>query len=369
MSLQDKQNQVIKNIQYKCPEVSLKLSGKLKALYVINKDGSVAQKYENIPNLITNAGKDRILGNLPGIASCLDFFHLGTSNTAVSASDTGLGAWVKSTSSLFVADSTTTGTTWNALTGTIVLRQTRDFSAETGAITYREFAVGYGSANNQTINRLLLPSDLNLTADQQVRATFDLTVTLSPYTVSSTNPTITGWTTTGENRIDTLFGQGDTLTNFGFPFEYIKSDGSKTGFVSLGGFSRDAGGILPQLFDADTAGPTTNPTLAPLYNTTNTARQKYGLALFTSAVGAWNTFGELMTLPSVQTLTNCTSTFKTYTNGNYYRDIEVVVPPNASGTNFSVHGFKFNGLLVKFNTPQTKATTHRLVINGRISIS
>lgn len=310
------------------------------ASWQILRNGIIIETAPMAKNLILPSGVSYMFSNAQitgaGLLDMLKCAHVGTSSVAVNSSQTGLQSWSKSSNSYVYGQC---GTVWNKNTGTIAYTRTYDFSEESAPITYRECCVGINLGSDwgttTALNRLLFPVPPVLASGDQLRLTYTLYVTITPYAISTTPPVITGWDTTGENRLDVLFPATNNNSVFSgstVPIGEILVDGThgKGQFQGLNG----ATGL----------------------------NWDFGESQFP----AWADFGTITTKTSGTAPTNAPT--RTYATGAGYLDITYTWAPNAWNSNVNCYWFLLDGFLMKFASAQLKATDKRLRLTRRFTL-
>ena len=108
----------------------------------------------------------------------------------------------------------------NATTSVITNRQTYDFAAEVGAVTYNEIGITWSSvtppASPILFSRIVLPVPLTLGAGDYARVVYQLSVTISPTNEVTTTPDFDndGTPETGDGN-DRLYNLGLSVVNIG----------------------------------------------------------------------------------------------------------------------------------------------------------
>ena len=172
--------------------------------YIVNPDGT--EEYplgkEFMPNIITNIGLDRWFTNasmssyveafadntfLPSINWC----RVGSGTNPALASDTSLQSQLSDpapTTTNFTGSGGCLSVLTNATsTGEVLHKITKQFSAVTGTVNINEIGLGWSASTASTLfSRFVTPSTITLSAGQQLRVIYQLTIKLPQYvTVSS----------------------------------------------------------------------------------------------------------------------------------------------------------------------------------------
>lgn len=181
------------------PRIGLK--GVVENVLVLNQDGSIAYETGPFENVITNGGLDRVCSAIV-IASAFTHCRVGTGSATPAVTDVGLQAQVASTST-YLPGAGNCGTTrpngW-----TLVMRRTYDFAL--GAVVGNMAELAFAdSPTGQIFSRVLIqsggvPTVVTVTASQQLRVVYTLTVTLAPNVHTPVDVTITGWGPTPGNH-------------------------------------------------------------------------------------------------------------------------------------------------------------------------
>lgn len=80
------------------------------------------------------------------------------------------------------------------VSNTQIMLRTYEFSAEVGSVTYEEIGISSsGSAGNNLFSRIKLVTGVSLIATQQLRVSYELTITMEPDTLTAKTFNITGW--------------------------------------------------------------------------------------------------------------------------------------------------------------------------------
>lgn len=166
------------------------------------------------PNMILNSGRDHIAA--APISYCFGWAARGTSSTPAAVGQKFLGAQLGNRTNAYVAGAPNCGTAYDRENGIIKMRRTYDFPMETSDKAINE--IGFAprnAAQSDTadiyalLSRIVLPVTVSVLTGQQLRVTYELTVTLSPITDTAASPAITGWTTDGQSRLMGYFPATD----------------------------------------------------------------------------------------------------------------------------------------------------------------
>lgn len=333
-------------------EDRIKLAGFVPAFEVVRKGIVIKHWQGRKNNLILTSGKDVVLRGTFGILNLFTNGKIGTSPTAPAPSQTGLQTFHKFTNSIY-AGAGANGQSWNLATGTLSLWRTFEFSAEIAPVTIYEFGI-YGSTGDaKTFNRLLFPVPVDLASGDQLRVTYQLDVTFTPFNISTSNPLITGWDTTGDYRlnINSLAVQGQKGLVLG---GNIESDGDIQHNGELN-------------YDDSRLVALTGRRYTTVYNNDTSGTICVGAV----PIASWPAFGTLVTrTPGTNWATFPSApTWGTYTDGQGYIDYTFNLNPATWTTDQTIAWAEFDGILMRFNTPQTKATTHRLSVTRRCTLT
>mgnify|MGYP005846250423 CR=1 FL=1 len=244
---------------------------------------------------------------------------------------TALQTEIKRTNT-YRAESGDNFTTWTGATSTLTMQRTFLFTAEVGAVTYREVGWSWGSGATPLFGMDVFSGGGDtLAAGQQYLIAVQLIVTVSP-TSPTTAPNVGtgGWNTEGDISIGTVAISGGIAG--------VDTNGSSNGQNNKW---LDASTTYGEIWVA--TAPFTLPTA-----TTSPVTGPAGL------VGG--------------SITNLT-----YTSGTFYRDKQSVFSV-LQGNNGTIYGICLGsgpgatlGLAVKFDTPQAKDAEHTLTVTFRIS--
>lgn len=194
---------------------------------VVRKNGEVTyplgEKF--FKNRVLNSGLDGIFTatstQAPGPvtvgqwASLMAFCRAGSGSTAVADSQTTLVTQLKSSNTYF-SGSGANGTVFDTVVGSATHKRTYEFTAETGAVTYRELGIGPSGGGADLFSRVVLGADLNLVAGDNLRVVYQLTISI-PQLITPTATTLStvGWDATGSIKLlgsfQNIFGSFDSL--------------------------------------------------------------------------------------------------------------------------------------------------------------
>ena len=319
-----------------------------------------------IPNMVVNAGKDAYGSNAAGSAGpayVTSYFGRGSGSSPSTATMTDLEAVVGNRSNSWVAGDPYTGCRFTKATGLIEARKTVDFEAENSDQNINEIATFTASTGGSMFSRIVLPATVTVLTGQQLRLTYTLEITLSPVAPISVAPTITGWTTDGDARLEGAFP--DTTTTF--------VTGTNTNdFLGLW----DSNGVAV----SDSKKRYLTPNLKGTYY--NYSWNDAGLNLYKAATkSTFNTWGNTIAKGDYvfeigpdgsSSAGTASSVLGAYTNGNYYRDLTVTLQANwPAGTDLTgdnaIKCIFCRGICIIFDTAQAKLNTQKLVLVFRVS--
>jgi len=346
-----------------------------------------------VKNMIVNSGKDgwcASFGAYPNTGGPIPdqtvYAARGSGSTPTAATMEELESQIGNRTNQYLTGDPNTGTRYNRETGTIYMRRTYDFEVETSNQNINEVGL-FPSATTNTetdsammFSRVVLPATVTVLADQQLRLTYEIQVTIGPISPTPAAPVITGWTTDGDAQLVGEFPE--TSATYGSSRNaFIAVISSTGGHVNLcnpysllepGALNADA---YP---DSEAERTTSNltvdsysgyPWILPTAFWASSTLEDFG--------SAWN---RPAVSPEVSGHINCAPTASSspgswnaklhaYTRGNFYRDREIVMQANCPGVDFSFGAYKICGLKHVFDTPQSKLTTQRLTLVLRISVS
>ena len=238
-------------------------------------------------------------------------------------------------SNTYLTGAGNTETTFNWTTGVISNRRTYDFSIETGSVTYTEVGTAKLSSGAPLFSRILLAAPLNLVSGDQLRLTYELNIALTPYTVTSTTITITGW--------GALTG---SVQNEHFGLRYVNSAGGTSGST----YAMNEPQVVGRGFISDsTTALSTNPSTG-----TNPPTNRNGTSWATKAGSNAFTGAGTLTMKVTKTAVFGTS------EGNITGVRSICLAGNSSSTNYIVHAFLLD-------SGQNKLNTHTLTLNWEIT--
>ncbi len=256
--------------------VHSKLTGEYRC--VLNEGTERERSTGWMPNLVLDAGLDRIGSGSLGF---FNYCSVGTGTTVPAISQTGLVTWLASVGSPS-ATATNLGSTTYA--GQLTVAYTFAQGAVVGNIA--ELGVGWATGGGSLFSRSLIVDGAGSATTLTVVALDQLTV----YYRLTNTPVITDLSS--------------TVTISGTSYSYTgRLSGATNFFSSSTSFTNWAGGPLKA--------PPASPIGHYSYPSTST-------------------IGALTTVPSgtATDLTGCTVSNGSYTNGNYYRDSTITLPPS-----------------------------------------
>lgn len=342
-----------------------------------------------VKNMIVNSGKDgwcARFGNSSGgaIPDQTVYAARGSGSTPTAATMEELESQIGNRTNQYLTGDPNTGTRYNRETGTIYMRRTYDFEVETSNQNINEVGLFPAATTNTAtdsalmFSRVVLPATVTVLADQQLRLTYEIQVTIGPVVPTPAAPVITGWTTDGDAQLVGEFPAtsaiyGSSQNAF---IAVISSSGDKTPLTSM--YSNLEPGSVYSVY--------ATPGLEAELTTSNLTVDSYSgsPSILPTAFWASSTleaFGSWWSLPTVSPGVsghiNCSgftspgswnAKLHSYTRGNFYRDREIVMQANCPGVDFAFGAYKICGLKHVFDAPQTKLTTQRLTLVLRISI-
>ncbi len=315
------------------------LQGIVQRWEVVNPDGSIAQSGGDYKNLILDQGMD-----MPGSNYYKDlstYCAVGTDNTAPTQTDTGLGTEVARTGNTSVANTDFDG---SAKTVT----HHREFEFAQGALDGTYYEVGF-SPNSAAGNNLFSktqfkdsegnPVGVEVSSDQKLRVTYDLVLSPQPNTQTAGTADITNIGTIG----------------FTHMMQRVQGRGDRRGYKAIGESGLHNDGALEPARAGDFM----------------VADNEYQFASYGSHGGQywWQSGSIYRRLSSV---------LQSYTDGNYYRDKDLVLDTtdyqNGQVTSVSMEIDDdynepdiFYALVFDSADRFTKADTHRLTFTFRFS--
>lgn len=336
--------------------------------YEILQNGIIVRQHTYpvpVKNLVVNSGKDNygIRGYASGnstkspLGDCTAYLARGSGSTAAAAGNTQLEAQIGNRTNQYLSGDPYTGVKYTAATGLIQARTTYDSEVEVADRNINEIGLFDSASGGLMFARIVLPATVTVLTGQQLRLTYELQITVAPIAATVDSPTITGWTTAGQKRLEGLF---PTTTSYG--------NGSNTNsFLNLWTNTRTTNVQINQFLQSG------KPSQGNAYPTDNSYFEWFSAKTF-------NTWGDAYTVgsgvapdnvridPNSSTGTG-TSTLATYVNGNFYRDVTVVVEPAyPSGLDATaIKAIRCRGLTHIFDTPVAKLNTQRLTLVFRVS--
>ena len=335
--------------------------------YEILQNGIIVRQHTYpvpVKNLVVNSGKDSygIQGYeyngraFSALGYCTSYLARGSGSTAAAAGNTQLEAQIGNRTNQDLSGDPYTGVKYTAASGLIQARTTYDSEVEVADRNINEIGLFNSAVGGLMFARIVLPATVTVLTGQQLRLTYELQITLAPIVATVDSPTITGWTTAGQKRLEGLF---PTTTSYG--------NGSNTNdFLNLWRNDRTTVSQTNQFLQSG------NPILDSVSN--------QGTFFEWFAAKTFNTWGDAYTVGSgvapnnVRIDTNsgtgtATSTLENYVNGNFYRDVTVVAEPTyPSGLNATaIKAIRCRGLTHIFDTPVAKLNTQRLTLVFRVS--
>lgn len=345
-----------------------------------------------VKNMIVNSGKDgwcATFGSHPYTGGTIPqqtiYAARGSGSTPTAATMEELESQIGNRTNQYLAGDPNTGTRYNRETGTIYMRRTYDFEVETSNQNINEVGLFPAATTNTAtdsammFSRVVLPATVTVLADQQLRLTYEIQVTIGPVAPTPAAPVITGWTTDGYAQLVGEFPATSAIYGSS-QNEFIAAIASSGGKMYLSstysllepGVADVYASTLPE--DERTTSnltfdPGSSSSILPTAFWASSTLEAFGSAWRLPAVS-----------PGVSGHINCsksspnpspgswTAKLHAYTRGNFYRDREIVIHANCPGVDFSFGAYKICGLKHVFDVPQTKLTTQRLTLVLRISI-
>lgn len=329
--------------------------------YQILEGGKVVHEhtYETpVKNLVVTAGKDFLCNSQQsnGLQVATKYLARGSDSTPAAAGNTTLGAQIGNRTNSYLSGNPFTGVKYTAATGLIQARRTYDSEVESGNQNINEIGLFGNAYGTDMFSRIVLPSTVTVLTGQQLRLTYELQITVGPITATVSSPTITGWTTTGEKRLEGTF---PTTADYG---------SSTNQFLSLWGTTGADVGITAGDF------------LCPAYPSTFNYSTGWCFEWFTAKT--FNTFGNVYYPTGTVYISNGsnqpnsdsgsgTCTLEAYTPGTFYRDLTVVAQPNyPSGLDApAIKAIRCRGLTHIFDATVSKLNTQRLTLVFRVSVA
>jgi hypothetical protein len=340
------------------------LEGKFK-IAVVKPNGKISYPLgdDYVPNLVLNSGKDLFFtlssGNTGPLATLMNFCRAGTGTNSVVATDTDLQTQVKSSNTYVNGFN---GVTDNLITGSRTFKRTYEFTPESGLVNYTEVGVSNAASGN-LFSRVLLPAPVAVNTLENLRITYELTVTvpqiITPSTITAENE---GFNMAGQMKIvgafnnifPTILANG-TITSSSFESGTAKSNilNGWGGTHSLGGPTRTMGMILRTsvAFPAVNANiASTGTILAAVSDAANVINTAYQPGSFEKTT-AW-----VFTPANPGAIISTIGTITLTPNNNFSF-------PSLSESSSN------NGLQINLDNNQTKLNTHRLTIGLMWSLS
>lgn len=347
--------------------------------YEILEGGKVVQKHtypEPVKNLVVSAGKDEFCGSEAGNALNLStaWMARGSGSTPAEAGNTQLEAQIGNRTNSILSGDPYTGVKYTAATGLIQARKTYDSEVETSDQNINEIGIFANSTGDPMFARIVLPATVTVLTGQQLRLTYELQITVGPIVSTSSSPSITGWTTAGQSRLE---GTLPTTTSFGSGFG--PDNVSTNQFIATWDNSgNDPTGSYPYYYVGQSY---LNPGIIP--DIQNYGYQSGDFEAFDAKT--FNTFGDTYTKGTGAAPNNfrvnypqngsatgsATYVIEPYVPGTFYRDTVVTLQPNfpdgLDATN--IKAIRCRGLTHIFDTPVAKLNTQRLTLTFRVTIA
>lgn len=376
-------------------EVGMKLQGYLLG-YEVLQNGVIVQKHRYprpVKNLVVNTGKAALLyfgplstqynaqsyARLFGYSTAtesgvLAYCGRGSGNTAAAVTDTALQTQIGNLTNSFLTGDPNTGTRYDKENGKIIMRVTHDHEQESSDQNINE--IGYFAKRNSVnrlFSRIVLPSTISVLTGQQLRTIYQLEVSIAPWTAATNSPSITGWTTAGQHRLEgympatsTTFG---SVANSFLPT--INTSGADVPPYNATTSANAPGVLLGGLGDSSAIDPPTNASLQPWC----------GAVCMRGSSYSFNTLGDVLSLPNASATVFCAG-YGTESSGTVsvqvgsiavdqtYRDTTWIFQPNWTGySSITIYAITMNGYTHIFDTPVTKSDTQRLTLVRRVSIT
>lgn len=304
----------MKDIDFKC---SIKGRYKIQIL----QGGVVVSERPWANNMILNQGKDWVMAGTRNIAASFAYCAVGTGTTPVAATDTGLTSEAATArTNTYLTGTGNCGTSWVGQVGT--MRRTFDFPIETANQNYSELGWSWTATKSTNLfsKTLISGGTVTVLVDQQLRVVYDVSITCAPTGVQTANLTVAGWGTPA--------GTWAIQVN---PFAEINTSGVASA----------NGGLFEPISTRSVTAHSGTCTLGP-FRSPPTVGSSLG-----SGAGTWGT----------------------YTNGTFTRSVTFPYFSAASFASTDIRAFRYEGagsyhLAFRFDSPQTKADTHRLRPNG-----
>ena len=311
----------------------IKIGCGVKGMYKMQvlENGKIIEDRPWAENMILNQGLDYALsGSCQQVASLFRYHCVGTSNTAVAATQTGLGNESKRTGTLL----TGVGNVGRTTTGnTATFRYTWDHSTEgAGGANYSEHGISPSATpgNNLFARSLISGGTISVAEGQQLRVIYDVSVTVTPSTQTALTVGGTGWPVSGVTDCTGLAIIGEWNAAVG----YLSTDGGTGGNSFLNFANYEGRGCAMHACSAITLNSSIDGSLSA------------------SRIDG----SQIRLYPG------------TYTNGSFTRNyVPSAYATAASWSSTSIYGWLFlsnynerNALCFKYTYAQTKANTHRL---------
>ena len=358
-------------------ESKLKLQGYAIG-YEILEGGKVVHKHtypEPVKNLVVSAGKDYFCGS--GSYFVLNqataWMARGSGSTPAAAGNTQLESQIGNRTNTILSGDPYTGVKYTAASGLIQARKTYDSEVETSDQNINEIGIFVSPIEGTMFARIVLPATVTVLTGQQLRLTYELQITVGPIVSTSSSPSITGWITAGQSRLEgtlpttTTFGSGFSTGYYESTNQFIvtwDNSGSVPDEYYLRGQSYLNPGVIPgkpgpgryyygdfEAFDTKT------------FNT-------FGDPYTTGSGDAPNNFR--VSCPQINSTTG-TATYEIspYVAGTFYRDTVVTLQPNFPGglDATAIKAIRCRGLTHIFDTPVSKLNTQRLTLTFRVSVA
>jgi len=344
-----------------------------------------------VKNMIVNSGKDGWCAHFGAITAMTGgsipeqttYAARGSGSTPTAATMEELESQIGNRTNQYLNGDPNTGTRYNRGTGTIYMRRTYDFEIETSNQNINEVGL-FPAATTDTatdsammFSRVVLPATVTVLADQQLRLTYEIQVTIGPISPTPAAPVITGWTTDGDAQLVGEFPETSAI--------YGSSGNAFIAVISSTGdqvnLSNSYSLLEPGAVDAsaytyfEDERTTSNLTVDSYTGEPHILPTAFWASSTLEAFGSY--WSPPAVSPGVSGHINCAAEsspgswnakLHAYTRGNFYRDREIVMQANCPGVDFSFGAYKICGLKHVFDDPQSKLTTQRLTLVLRISI-
>lgn len=352
-------------------EAKVKLQGYAIGYEILEK-GRVVRKHtydRPVKNLVVSNGKDMFCAyaSYDALRLCTAYLGRGSGSTPAAAGNTQLESQIGTRTDTIVAGDPYTGVKYTAATGLIQARKTYDSETESSDQNINEIGIFADQAGAASMfARIVLPATVTVLTGQQLRLTYELQITVDPITSTASSPTITGWTTAGNSRLEGTF---PTTTSFGNGLntnQFLRLWGNDGGTDTTYGQYTLTPGMLP---------------VGLIYGRSVAQFEWFSAKTF-------NTFGDEYAVGTGvapndvrvdidgdthanSTSGNATATLNAYVTGTFYRDLTVVAEPNfpAGQDATSIKAIRCRGLTHIFTNPVQKLNTQRLTLVFRVSIA